>query len=300
LLAVPALALAGYWQLAAGLIILQAIGRGTRKPITQTMLSHAVAEHGRGSIYGIHSALDHAGRALGPLVIALVLFLNGSFQMGYALLLVPALLSLTFLTVTRVKYPVPAKLEQQETATEKGFTAAYWLYLLSGAFFAAGLMNFELISYHLAESGIPREVVPLFLVLATTVGAFASFGLGKLYDRVGLPVILGAIFVTAMFSPFVFLLPVSFAFVGLVFWGIGQTTQDTLLSSVVAGVLPEGQRNLAFGLFYAGYGFSWLLGAAAAGFLYEQSPVALVIFAASVQIVSIPLFIVAHRRSQTS
>ena len=29
---------------------------------------------------------------------------------------------------------------------------------------------------------------------------------------------------------------------------------------VVAGVLPEGERNLAFGLFYSGYGIGWLIG----------------------------------------
>jgi CO/xanthine dehydrogenase Mo-binding subunit len=31
----------------------------------------------------------------------------------------------------------------------------------------------------------------------------------------------------------------------------------------VAGVLPEGQRNLAFGLYYAGYGVGWLIGSVA-------------------------------------
>ena len=28
----------------------------------------------------------------------------------------------------------------------------------------------------------------------------------------------------------------------------------------MAGVLPDGQRNLAFGLYYAGYGVGWLIG----------------------------------------
>jgi RNA polymerase sigma-70 factor, ECF subfamily len=39
----------------------------------------------------------------------------------------------------------------------------------------------------------------------------------------------------------------------------------------VAGVLPEGQRNLAFGLYYAGYGVGWLIGSVATGLLYEQA-----------------------------
>jgi MFS family permease len=297
LLAVPAIALAGYWQVAAGLIILQGLGRGTRKPIVEAMLSYTVGKHGRGWVYGVHNALDYAGRAAGPLAIALVLFITGAFRTGYGLLLIPAVLGLISLTVARVSFPVPERLEEQPAATTEGFTRGYWLYLLAGACFAAGLMNFELISFHLAESGVAREVVPLFLALATGIGAFASLGLGKLYDRIGIPVILAAVFAAALFSPFVFLLPAYFAFVGMVLWGIGQTTQDMLLKSVVAGVLPEGRRNLAFGLYYAGYGVGWVLGAVAAGLLYEQSRVALVLFAAGVQLASLPLFVLARGRS---
>ena len=70
-----------------------------------------------------------------------------------------------------------------------------------------------------------------------------------------------------------------------------------LLSAVVAGVLPEGRRNLAFGLFSGGYGFGWLLGAVAAGVLYEKSHLALVAFAAGVQLLSLPLFVLARRAS---
>jgi MFS family permease len=296
LLAVPALALAGQWELAAGLIVVQGFGRGTRKPIVQGMLSHMTAEHGRGWVYGVHTALDYGGRTVGPLAIALVLYLGGAFRTGYALLLIPALLGLAALAFARVHFPTPSELEKKPTATTKGFTRAYWLYLVAGAFFAAGLMNFELIAFHLAASGIAREVVPLFLALATGLGAFASLGLGTLYDRVGMLVIYGAVFVSAMFSPFVFLLPLTFAFVGLVLWGIGQTTQDMLLKSVVAGVLPKGRRHLAFGLYYAGYGLGWAAGAVAAGLLYEQSRTALVAYAVGIQLLSLALFVFAKRR----
>jgi hypothetical protein len=64
----------------------------------------------------------------------------------------------------------------------------------------------------------------------------------------------------------------------------------------VAGVLPEGQRNLAFGLYYAGYGVGWLIGSVATGLLYEQSRLALVLFAVAVQLSSLPLFVIAQRQ----
>jgi len=60
------------------------------------------------------------------------------------------------------------------------------------------------------------------------------------------------------------------ALVGMLLWGVGYATQDTLLKAMVAGVLPEGQRNFAFGLYYAGHGVGWLNGRVVTGLLDEQ------------------------------
>lgn len=331
LLAVPALALAGHhWQVAAGLIVVQGLGRGLRKPLVQAMLSYTTSRYGTGWVYGVNTALDHTGRALGPLVVAGALLITADFRATYALLVVPAVLALATLAVARLRFPAPAALERssppdrraspdrreppargasgrqeaapagsgrQEAAGGAGFSRSYWLYLAAGACFAAGLTNFELISFHLARGGATPEAVPLFLALATSVGALASLGLGRLYDRVGLPVVLAAVVATAAFSPFVFLLPAHLALVGMALWGVGQATQDSLLTALVAGVLPRGRRDLAFGLYHAGYGAGWLVGAVAAGLLYDRSRVALVAFAAGAQLASLPIFLAAHRRA---
>jgi MFS family permease len=114
--------------------------------------------------------------------------------------------------------------------------------------------------------------------------------LGKLYDAIGPRIVLIAVLLSSLFSPFVFLGGFYAALVGMMFWGIGYATQDTLLKALIADVLPEGKRNLAFGLFYAGYGGGWLIGSIATGLLYEYSHLALVIFAVLVQLASLPLF----------
>jgi MFS family permease len=301
LVAVPAIALAGHWTLAAALVLLQGIGRGMRKPIVEAMLSYATQQHGTGWVYAVHDSLDKAGRTAGPLVIAGVFFLNGDYRTGYALLAVPTVLALVSLTVARIRFPVPSRLEHGRAATGKEFSSAYWLYMLAAVCFAAGVMNFELIAYHLSTSGVVgKNGVPLFLALATGIGAVLSLALGKLYDRVGLPVVIAAVALTAFFSPFVFLGGFELALLGMALWGIGQVTQDMLLKAVVAGILPEGKRNFAFGLFFAGYGGGWLVGSIATGLLYEQSRTALVVFAIVVQLASLPLFALAHRRSRVS
>jgi MFS family permease len=76
---------------------------------------------------------------------------------------------------------------------------------------------------------------------------------------------------------------------------VGYATQDTLLKALIATVLPEGQRNFAFGLYYAGYGVGWLVGSIVTGLLYEQSLVAMVVFAVVAQVASLPFFVLANR-----
>ena len=80
----------------------------------------------------------------------------------------------------------------------------------------------------------------------------------------------------------------------------GYATQDTLLKAIVAEVLPEGKRNFAFGLYYAGYGVGWLVGSIVAGLLYENSRAALIAFSIVVQLASVPIFVLAGRRQEAS
>lgn len=74
MLAVPALALAGRWEIAAMLMIAERIGKAIRTPARDAMLSHATREIGRGKGFGLHEALDQIGAVLGPLTVAGVLF----------------------------------------------------------------------------------------------------------------------------------------------------------------------------------------------------------------------------------
>src|SRR5438093_3383477 len=126
------MALAGNWQTAAALVLAERIGRAIRKPTVEAMLSYTTNELGKGWVYAVNTALDEIGATVGPLLIALVLLLNGSYRTGYALLLISALLALASLTVARINFPVPSRLESGQTAPASGFTRSYWLYMAAG------------------------------------------------------------------------------------------------------------------------------------------------------------------------
>src|SRR6202453_3869636 len=112
MLAVPALALAGNWPLAAALVVAERTGRAIRKPSTDAMLSHAGSQIGHGWAFGLNEFLDQTGATIGPLIMALVLYLHGGYHEAFAALLITALLSLLSLTAARIAYPSPHELEE--------------------------------------------------------------------------------------------------------------------------------------------------------------------------------------------
>src|SRR5207248_8965248 len=77
MLAVPALAVTSSWPAAAALVVSERTGRGIRKPSVEAMLSYAGKSIGAGWVFGLNEALDQAGATIGPLLMALVLYLNG-------------------------------------------------------------------------------------------------------------------------------------------------------------------------------------------------------------------------------
>jgi MFS family permease len=299
LLAVPAMALATTWQMAAILMLAERIGRAIRKPTVESMLSYTTGKYGRGWVFAVNTALDETGATLGPLLVAGVLFLKGSYQMAYAILLISSLLALASLTAARIGFPIPAKLGEGSPAPEREFTPAYWLYMTASGLFAAGLMSYELISFHLTSAGIiSRAWMPVTLAFATGCGVIANLVLGRMFDRFGIAVVLGAVILSALFTPLIFAGSLTAVLIAMPLWGVGYAIQDTLFKAMVAGILPEKKRGLAFGLFYAGYGLGWLVGGTAVGFLYQQSRTALVVFAMIAQLSSLPLFVLGHRRQQ--
>lgn len=136
---------------------------------------------------------------------------------------------------------------------------------------------------------------PVLLAIATAGGVLASLGFGASYDRFGVVVVAVAACLSAAASPLLFYGGFSVILAGMLLWGIGYATQDTLIKALIASVLPEGRRTTAFVVFYLGYGAGWLAGSVIMGWLYEHSRAGMVGFAAAAQLLSVPVFVVAAR-----
>jgi MFS family permease len=127
------------------------------------------------------------------------------------------------------------------------------------------------------------------------VDAVAALLLGRLFDRLGMPVIMGTAALSAFFAPLVFLGGFGFALAGMVLWGIGMGALESIIKAALAEMVPRDRRGTGFGLFNAGFGLTWFLGSALMGFLYEFSLVGLVVFSVASQLLAIPFFLAVSK-----
>ena len=298
LLAVPALALATRWPLAATLVVAERTGRGIRKPTVEAMLSYAGKSIGAGWVFGLNEALDQAGATVGPLLVALILYLNGGFRTGFGVLLIPALLCLAILVAARLLHPRPHELEEGmgHTFATTNLRRAYWIYLAAGSLIAAGFADFALIGFHFHKMNtVPANLIPVFYAVAMASSALASIPLGRLFDRFGPNISLFAFLISAAAAPFVFLGTSVPALIGMVFWGIGMSAQGSLFQAMLTGVIPPQKRSTAFGLFDTGYGIAWFVGSAVTGLLYDRSVLAVALFSVILQLTALPVFFIANK-----
>src|SRR4051794_10405708 len=180
MLAVPALALTKQWPLAASLVVSERIGRGIRKPTVEAMLSYAGKSIGAGWVFGLNEALDQAGATIGPLVVALILYLNGGFLAGVGVLLLPAFLFLAILCAARLLHPRPHELEKgsEHAFATTNLKRAYWIYLAAASLIAAGLADFALIGFHFQKANIvPTNLISVFYAVAMASSALSSIPL---------------------------------------------------------------------------------------------------------------------------
>jgi MFS family permease len=220
LCAVPLLAVAGRWEVAALLIIAERTGKAIRTPARDAMLSHGTAEMGRGWGFGLHEAMDQMGAMLGPLLVAAVLFLGGSYERGFAILLIPAALVIVVLVAARRLYPEPAVLERLTPDLEPAdLPREFWVYL-AAAFVAAGFADFALISFRFEQESVMRgDLIPIYYAIAMGADALAALVIGRLFDRAGMVVLVLETLVTAAIAPLVFLGGAAAALLGVVLWG---------------------------------------------------------------------------------
>lgn len=305
-ISVPLLGLASVLWIAAGLVIAERAGKALRSPAKDVMLSHATSTIGRGRGFAVHEALDQIGAVAGPLAVAAVLAITGSYAPAFAMLAVPGAAVLLLLLWLRRRVPDPSLYEP--VAPDKDSPGAapvsllaqlgtsFWWYLAFTAMTTVGYATFGVLSYHLVKQDlVAPAVVPLVYAGAMGVDALAALAAGSLFDRVGRRVLVVVPLITASIPALVFTSGVTVAVVGILLWGVVMGIQESVMRVGVAELVPAARRGTAYGVFAVGFGLATFVGGTMTGALYDVSIPLLVTVVPVLQVLAVAVFLVARR-----
>ena len=300
-LAIPALALIPEhgWIWACGLVILERIGKAVKKPAKNTLVSFAASEIGTGKGFAYQEFLDQLGAFLGPVILFVTAIVKGTedlfttYRLSFAVLLIPAMITIALVLSAKIKYPNPEMFEKQEEAPSAfRLKKSFVLYMAAICLFAFGFADFTLITLHAAKTvAFPESALSLLYAAAMAVDAFAALVFGWLYDKVGMKALILSTLCSTFFSCFVFLSGEAWMIgIGILLWGIGMGAQESVMKAAVSGIIPRSMRSTGFGIFETGFGIAWFLGSWLLGILYDLNPVFLVAVSVLSQLIAIVFY----------
>lgn len=304
MLAVPLLALAQTPAVAAALTFAERTGKAIRNPPRDAMLSSAARRVGAGRGFGLQEALGQIGAIAGPLLIGVLIARGFSYRFSLGILVVPAVLTLVVLCLTRWLYPDPGQLEPASASVEHtAIPRIFWPFLVAGALIACGSLDFALIAYALVQRDESSSAwIPPLYAIAMITQALAALGGGQVFDRRPAVALVTTCLVAIPVAALAFQsghVPVIGA---MVLWGVGVGAQKAVFKATISKLVPIHRRALAFGAFFAAYGMAWFIGSMVMGRLLDLHPAALVVFSLGTQALAVPLalLVTPHLRDTTA
>ena len=314
--AVPLLALIGPngWIAACILLVVQRMGKAIKKPAKDTIMSFAASQEGAGKSFGIQEVLDQIGAFLGPVLLYVVMLFKTEgttfeiYSFCFAILAIPAAITLIILIVTRLKFPNPDKFEPEPASKEKfKLKKEFVFYIIGISLFAFGFIDYSIVLLHVSNvyadiSGSLQETtsfvttgnLPLLYAGAMLVDAVAALLFGLLYDKKEMWSLVIATLISAPFAFFIFAIKsVPMLIIGIALWGVGMGAQESILKAVVTKMVPKNNRATGYGIFELSFGIFWFLGSWLLGVLYDVSVIAMIVVSIAAQVLSIPFYILS-------
>ncbi|MBP7059376.1 MAG: MFS transporter [Lachnospiraceae bacterium] len=308
-LAIPALALVpeNGWVIACGLVILERVGKAIKKPAKNTLVSFAASEVGTGKGFAYQEFLDQLGAFLGPVMLFIIAIIKGTsnlfstYRLCFAVLGIPALITILLVVFSKSKYPDPEIFEKKEE--EKGefhFQKSFIFYMIAICMFAFGFADFTLITLHAARVGaFPEQTLSLLYAAAMAVDAFAALLFGWLFDKIGIKSLIFSTLCSTFFAAFIFMSSNPWMIgIGIVLWGIGMGAQESIMKAAVSSIIPKSIRSTGFGIFETGFGIAWFLGSWLLGALYDIAPIYMVVVSCVSQLLAIIFYIICIKVSK--
>lgn len=273
------------WGGVMGVRFADRVGKGIRTAPRDALVAASTDESNRGFAFGLHRAGDTAGAFLGIGIAALIIWLTQSnesllsvntFRIAVLASIIPAVLAVVVLAVGTVDIgssvsPGTGKARAGLRLSLAGLDSRFKSFLFIVVLFTLGNSSDSFIILRAQERGLSVLQTMFMLMTFTAIYTLLSGPLGALSDRVGRrKLIIGGWFAYGLVY-----LGFAFAGAGWQIWalfglyGVYYAATEGVVKALVADLVPDSQRGVAYGLFNAAIGITALPASFLAGILWQ-------------------------------
>ena len=284
-LARPFIAITTTWPQVLLIRSLDRVGKGIRGAPRDVLLARFATPATRGRIYGFHSAMDHTGAIVGPLLATAVLFFAPQqYRLLFGLTIIPGAIAVALLFFVNEDAPVEpghtstpdthVPREERDAASTGTARLPGRVIAVLGVLLVFGLGNsadaFLLLRLSDALGG--ATYVPLLWAALHVVKASLSTWGGGLSDRFGRKqmIVAGWIVYALVYAGFAWSTSAIVFIAWFLFYGVYFAFAEGPEKALVADLTPVERRGAAFGWYNATTGIGALIASVLFGELYER------------------------------
>lgn len=270
-LARPFVALAAApWHVLA-VRVLDRTGKGLRSSPRDALLSASVSEARRGTAFGFHRAMDHAGAVLGPLLaVAILTWWTDDLRTIFWIAAIPGALAVVAI-LAGVRDRPPDAEEAPRTGTLDPPPAALGRFLIPFGIFTLGNASDAFLLLRATEEDAAILALPVMWIVLHVVKSATSVPFGSVADRVGhIPTIAsGWIVYVGCYVGFAFAESELAVWLLIVAYGAFHGLTEGPERALVASLVPGGKRGAGFGWYHLVAGLGSLVASVLFGVLWD-------------------------------
>jgi len=217
--------------------------------------------------------MDHLGAAIGPaLAFSFLWFWPGDLRTLFLLAALPGILVVLLVLLGLREQPIATTAGKEFRLTLAPFDRNFLVYLFALVIFTLGNSSDAFVLLRLSELGIPTEQLPLVWGVFHIIKSAVSVLAGRAVDRLGpRPLIYaGWVIYAAIYLAFSLATTALQGWIFFMIYGLFYALTEPAERTMVANLVPEHTKGLAYGWFNFAIGIVSLPSSVIFGALYDR------------------------------